>query len=202
MRLACSLSAGWIPAGAGETTVRLIRCSPTRVDPRGGGGDMRGQWTNSPASGGSPRGRGRHWCLVARAPGLGWIPAGAGETHRVIWAMVHDRVDPRGGGGDFVENLNYSAEAGGSPRGRGRLALDSVPCSHSGWIPAGAGETAARPRSCGATGVDPRGGGGDATGAIWATCAAGGSPRGRGRPRRRRSPAARAGWIPAGAGET
>ena len=132
----------------------------------------------------------------------GWIPAGAGETSRRPGGQRRGRVDPRGCGGDASRRFCASLFGGGSPRVRGRQARTGRRRCGRGWIPAGAGETRTAAPPGRRRRVDPRGCGGDITDALLPVLARGGSPRVRGR---RRDPPGvwrRAGWIPAGAGET
>ena len=193
---------GWIPAGAGETP-QIVACRPScRVDPRGGGGDPPAAPKPSAAMGGSPRGRGRRRHRLPPRDGGGWIPAGAGETRRPAAYRARPGVDPRGGGGDRQEFLRCTSATGGSPRGRGRLEIVEEALAGSGWIPAGAGETRPSRERPAPSRVDPRGGGGDTSVNVRLPPDQGGSPRGRGRRREDADGRLRAGWIPAGAGET
>lgn len=85
--------------------------------------------------------RRRHVLAVMFGLGVGWIPAGAGETRSSISTTPAGRVDPRGCGGDFSMLEATDLAMGGSPRGRGRRLGPVVVARHLGWIPAGAGET-------------------------------------------------------------
>ena len=193
---------GWIPAGAGETSMptRATRCP--WVDPRGCGGDLNKPAPGEADQGGSPRVRGRLWSTGDGLSDSGWIPAGAGETGAARLSGGPFRVDPRGCGGDPLSLTSRSAIVGGSPRVRGRRISDMGTKLSEWWIPAGAGET---PRGIleklGAM-VDPRGCGGDLAGVAGAILHPGGSPRVRGRHATLKLSAAGFGWIPAGAGET
>ncbi len=193
---------GWIPAGAGETADSAVLATDCRVDPRGCGGDVpkTSEWMTR--TGGSPRVRGRPHRAHDAVDGLGWIPAGAGETLGLADIEDGHWVDPRGCGGDRVIRRCDRPTSGGSPRVRGRLRRPVDLSPRPGWIPAGAGETATCSAAAPARGVDPRGCGGDAGPPPKPSDAGGGSPRVRGRRRGTEPALAFRGWIPAGAGET
>ena len=114
-----------------------------------------------PIIGGSPRVRGRRLKEGKLILGIGWIPAGAGETstdrdnYRARW------VDPRGCGGDDSAAPIVRLSVGGSPRVRGRLSSPMVQEALLRWIPAGAGETSVARQCRPYPRVDPRGCGGD-----------------------------------------
>ncbi len=93
-----------IPAGAGETGVTGGRCVRRRVDPRGCGGDAGVLGTTRPVDGRSPRVRGRRYPPEDRRGGPGSIPAGAGETPGRTDAPSSGGVDPRGCGGDQLDD--------------------------------------------------------------------------------------------------
>ena len=98
---------GWIPAGAGETTISTTRQRPPRVDPRGCGGDGDRISSALRRRGGSPRVRGRPMPNVAFVREEGWIPAGAGETGADATPLFEPRVDPRGCGGDSIKPQRF-----------------------------------------------------------------------------------------------
>ena len=193
---------GWIPAGAGETPRKRMRGGMRRVDPRGCGGDAWLVCAKAGDEGGSPRVRGRLRYLARTTCSEGWIPAGAGETPAQQAAVGSVRVDPRGCGGDAPCRPRLSKRKGGSPRVRGRRELPARGFRLRGWIPAGAGETRRSCRRAWKSRVDPRGCGGDTPWLVTLPLTAGGSPRVRGRLMSLTASSARAGWIPAGAGET
>ncbi len=109
-----------IPAGAGETQRPATPTIPTRVDPRGCGGDRAKRRYRHARSGRSPRVRGRRRCGALFTHHPGSIPAGAGETKMYPPALSLVRVDPRGCGGDRSTRLAASLRQGRSPRVRGR----------------------------------------------------------------------------------
>ena len=152
---------GSIPAGAGETLLRIFFFIVAMVDPRGCGGDR--WWTNATASGRgrSPRVRGRQPLPTPAPPHERSIPAGAGETDHGQETGPSGWVDPRGCGGDHIVVFGVRTMEGRSPRVRGRLE-EHLKFSPLVWsIPAGAGETLDQCRTKHAQGVDPRGCGGD-----------------------------------------
>ncbi|CAN0500217.1 unnamed protein product, partial [Scytosiphon promiscuus] len=171
-------------------------------DPRGCGGDAYNAAPADDGRGGSPRVRGRLDIVARHRLCLGGIPAGAGETGRIVAVADDARGDPRGCGGDSQNPYQPETWKGGSPRVRGRQRGTGRGRSPPGGIPAGAGETAApafhRPRPRG----DPRGCGGDPYRRSNHDRSPGGSPRVRGRQAVTASIVVLKGGIPAGAGET
>ena len=192
----------WIPAGAGETIIAVTTEKPRKVDPRGCGGDAAPVNAPRENKGGSPRVRGRRlrWFVGIEWPG--WIPAGAGETRPVFISRPARKVDPRGCGGDVLEDLVGDLAEGGSPRVRGRRTPVFASWGRVGWIPAGAGETRDVRGVRWRRRVDPRGCGGDTRNPPFVLSGTGGSPRVRGRHYAMGAYPPIEGWIPAGAGET
>ncbi len=133
--------AGTIPARAGETSPACDTTLPGRDHPRARGGDPAAQDVEPRLAGPSPRARGRRDGDGDGADRVGTIPARAGETDGVcVWPGAF-RDHPRARGGDLAEQAMRVADAGPSPRARGRPP-GPLPCvSGGGTIPARAGET-------------------------------------------------------------
>ncbi len=192
---------GWIPAGAGEGIALNYGATAPRVDPRGCGGGLTYAARRQLIGGGSPRVRGRVFDRLDRFAERGWIPAGAGEGNFAQHTRTPGGVDPRGCGGGGAPCVRTSQARGGSPRVRGRVAGAHREDRRCGWIPAGAGEGDAVRLMLLGMRVDPRGCGGGAIANHGLVLRSGGSPRVRGRGRRRNPLVDSPGWIPAGAGE-
>ena len=152
--------------------------------------------------GSSPRGRGKPFRSIDNIFKVGLIPARAGKTSPTDEMPPPPAAHPRAGGENESTAAAKGISQGSSPRGRGKLRLDSVARGPAGLIPARAGKTADEMRITLPTQAHPRAGGENTppTGAL--VCVTGSSPRGRGkrRPRRART------WcwrlIPARAGKT
>ena len=131
---------GLIPAGAGQTPVRVRGLSPPTAHPRRCGADRDREVVIQFSLGSSPQVRGRRAGGRERAAGPGLIPAGAGQTVAAVRAVPAAGAHPRRCGAD-----------------PGALRAVAV---WVGLIPAGAGQTgsgrfprcprAAHPRRCGA----------------------------------------------------
>ena len=151
---------GSIPARAGEP---LRVPGPDRkigVHPRAGGGTMSMSTSATTIRGPSPRGRGNHPDGDHAHPGLGSIPARAGEPFHGQLRRVAGKVHPRAGGGTRASADPVAAGAGPSPRGRGNLPPTRKPSGGSGSIPARAGEPRAIIPGPARSRVHPRAGGG------------------------------------------
>ena len=193
---------GPIPAGAGETHCRVTISKRLGAYPRGRGGNEPILAFAAIDRGLSPRARGKRRQRSLSASWSGPIPAGAGETDRVINDIKTNGAYPRGRGG----NTNYTGEQkavlGLSPRARGKHNAAPSSADYSGPIPAGAGETyspATRTQWCRAY---PRGRGGNFSRFRSLSCPLGLSPRARGKLAEDSRQPRGCGPIPAGAGET
>ncbi len=167
-----------------------------------GGGDRPLRRSARPASGRSPRGRGRQGERRADCLRRWSIPAWAGETGGARRKGRGDQVDPRVGGGDLAQSRSNSSIRGRSPRGRGRPRARSRRSATPRSIPAWAGETMLPAWPGGSTSVDPRVGGGDGSASHESIIELGRSPRGRGRRQRIVAGGVDQRSIPAWAGET
>ena len=134
--------------------------------------------------------------------GLMPIPAWAGETTLLRISLCKMWVYPRVGGGNSVVCPQRQCIQGLSPRGRGKLHREQIHAEPRRSIPAWAGETWRQQRVLERIMVYPRVGGGNNVSAICVEIAMGLSPRGRGKPAYPARRCARAGSIPAWAGET
>ena len=109
----------------------------------------------------SPRGRGKHIAAIAAALIPRSIPAWAGETIVCDADFCKRTVYPRVGGGNTKSYLGMIAQAGLSPRGRGKPPRGIMAPLWTGSIPAWAGETIALTAIIDIIRVYPRVGGGN-----------------------------------------
>ena len=106
------------------------------------------------------------------------------------------------GGGNSGQQDHCPGFDGLSPRGRGKLNPGRGRITGIGSIPAWAGETHPTPGPYPRPSVYPRVGGGNFSLTSWGLCAAGLSPRGRGKRKLFNGYSRKKGSIPAWAGET
>ena len=114
------LSAGSIPAWAGETRAVPAFPFPAEVYPRVGGGNSCRLVLAAPIRGLSPRGRGKLGRRRRIDGELRSIPAWAGETACCTACWASATVYPRVGGGNDIRHGGRHYCAGLSPRGRGK----------------------------------------------------------------------------------
>ncbi len=195
------VSAGSIPAGAGEPPWRCPARAQRRVDPRGSGGASGTDIVLGTTTGRSPRERGSRRTAVCRAGQAGSIPAGAGEPRRALARCWPCGVDPRGSGGAHDQVPAIGPVVGRSPRERGSPRYRRRSSGRPGSIPAGAGEPNRGPGMSDPPGVDPRGSGGAEANRPAAAYGPGRSPRERGSLLESSVRNTVNGSIPAGAGE-
>ena len=215
------ISAGSIPAGAGEPRDTDLRGDNTWVYPRGRGGTSMSMAIPARALGLSPRARGNLDDLIpaelvsgsipagagephpsARSSPSPWVyPAGAGEPRKATDAAPPPGVYPRGRGGTAPFGAVFAFALGLSPRARGNPADDSGAARSRGSIPAGAGEPGSSSRRAGSGRVYPRGRGGTFGYILRAAFSQGLSPRARGNRKANNIGNWVDGSIPAGAGE-
>ena len=149
-----------IPAGAGQTSVRIPPLNRGGAHPRGCGADRITVTATGCDGGSSPRVRGRPVAGGVRAEDAGLIPAGAGQTRPSQAASWCPTAHPRGCGADTRDYQLVPLHDGSSPRVRGRPKFVTGQLTREGLIPAGAGQTtqesdshpsqSAHPRGCGA----------------------------------------------------
>ncbi len=191
-----------IPAWAGKTDCGGSLHIKTPGHPRVGGENC--CLVGNPRSnrGPSPRGRGKLsppfvWVVSRRA-----IPAWAGKTHTSHFAQVFSAGHPRVGGENSRQRRRTAPESGPSPRGRGKLARRRGRRGRGRAIPAWAGKTESGLCGRGNSAGHPRVGGENLSTVRDWILKHGPSPRGRGKRRKRGSPAGLFRAIPAWAGKT
>ena len=152
--------------------------------------------------GSSPRWRGRHGAVHHLRQSAGLIPALAGTTagcSPISWTRW---AHPRAGGDDALSRSDKIAEAGSSPRWRGRLSVWQPSRLARGLIPALAGTTASMTMAARRDSAHPRAGGDDTFPDASKVRPQGSSPRWRGRRSTSRPAVSAPGLIPALAGTT
>ena len=130
-----------------------------RAHPRVCGENQSERRIANPATGSSPRVRGKHTTVVPPALDERLIPACAGKTESSTRALPRSGAHPRVCGENPSNASPRSFECGSSPRVRGKLALTALDAPPRRLIPACAGKTAssrvrrkalpAHPRVCG-----------------------------------------------------
>ena len=135
------LSAGIIPAHAGNTFCRIYGFAPPRDHPRACGEHMPEDCELHPTEGSSPRMRGTHagWSAVHRHRGI--IPAHAGNTIDTWQALKASWDHPRACGEHAFDEVSGDRYEGSSPRMRGTRQNDTPNNHENGIIPAHAGNT-------------------------------------------------------------
>ncbi len=154
-----------------------------------------------PLAGLSPRVRGNPTEEFSAKVQIRSIPAGAGEPLEIQAFRYTSRVYPRGCGGTFTKNAQWTQTAGLSPRVRGNRAYTIDEALNQRSIPAGAGEPSCYCHQPSATQVYPRGCGGTLCTLFDYPSSGGLSPRVRGNRLCQRGNAQYGRSIPAGAGE-
>ena len=196
------VSAGSIPACAGETSARRRPARSPRVHPRVCGGNIGRRPDTVINPGPSPRVRGKRQVAAARHFELGSIPACAGETSSPPASPPRAGVHPRVCGGNRYFGFSRRRRRGPSPRVRGKHAERGSGARARGSIPACAGETWRSGTGPRASRVHPRVCGGNTSSRTALPPCAGPSPRVRGKPGRPDSRPMGVRSIPACAGET
>ena len=196
-----SIRARYIPALAGEPAPVRPTCRPHSVHPRARGGTHDLIFPRADVWGTSPRSRGNPGRPRSRGARRRYIPALAGEPHRLDATPSCPRVHPRARGGTADTSGSVSAAVGTSPRSRGNPSRSRPGGTTCGYIPALAGEPRRSATCVGSFKVHPRARGGTERILGLSLVVRGTSPRSRGnRPGRRLRPAGQ-GYIPALAGE-
>ena len=152
--------------------------------------------------GSSPRGRGKRKSNSYVLGVRGLIPAWAGKTSLVRWAIPSRWAHPRVGGENWHVPSWTASPPGSSPRGRGKHKYVGYRGGRPGLIPAWAGKTASTYRAQSAPGAHPRVGGENAGSNRGANRGLGSSPRGRGKHATAPEVALMGRLIPAWAGKT
>ncbi len=193
---------GSIPAHAGETTASRSRSPTGTVYPRPCGGNRRSGPSGTGTGGLSPPMRGKLVRVHDHPPGRRSIPAHAGETAPRSPRTITRSVYPRPCGGNCPFAPIVLATHGLSPPMRGKLTLPASSRRYAGSIPAHAGETGAACAICNPSRVYPRPCGGNNGLSPRLSQVRGLSPPMRGKLVTQVGGYARAGSIPAHAGET
>ena len=193
---------GLIPARAGKTTTRRRRSRGRTAHPRACGENIASALKNVPATGSSPRVRGKPVSRRSMTWERGLIPARAGKTSRPRRSRTCGTAHPRACGENQGRHDRLSEARGSSPRVRGKRFGHLVEVLDAGLIPARAGKTSVRtamaaffrahPRACGENTSTPTG---------WIN-PRGSSPRVRGKLLVVGAAVVIAGLIPARAGKT
>ena len=132
---------GIIPACAGNTLGRLMRCRLMWDHPR-----MRGEHVFNFGvlffcMGSSPHARGTHRREGVHRDGTGIIPACAGNTGNLLRRIFDAGDHPRMRGEHYPVRKRCEYGRGSSPHARGTLQLYEMDAEHEGIIPACAGNT-------------------------------------------------------------
>ena len=170
----------FIPAWAGNSSLRKHVMPAPTVHPRVGGEQGPDRQRVAFPFGSSPRGRGTAGAPPPDPPQRRFIPAWAGNRPPTPSTTCPTTVHPRVGGEQIHRNQLIAVSDGSSPRGRGTGAVDRVSASRGRFIPAWAGNRAAVTSSISWATVHPRVGGEQMNIVRQAHSEVGSSPRGRG----------------------
>ena len=132
----------------------------------------------------------------------GLIPAWAGKTVSPYVNVIVQSAHPRVGGENALGKFISCLHAGSSPRGRGKREDSNNRVGGCRLIPAWAGKTMTANSAVTDTKAHPRVGGENGVSHEIGCGVVGSSPRGRGKPIRRRARHTRGRLIPAWAGKT
>ena len=193
---------GLIPAWAGKTSSSRANRGRSSAHPRVGGENVMRPGRGAKPPGSSPRGRGKRKSNSYVLGVRGLIPAWAGKTSLVRWAIPSRWTHPRVGGENWHVPSWTASPPGSSPRGRGKHKYVGYRGGRPGLIPAWAGKTASTYRAQSAPGAHPRVGGENAGSNRGANRGLGSSPRGRGKHATAPEVALMGRLIPAWAGKT
>ena len=171
-----------IPACAGEASCETRFTGNQRVYPRVCGGSRQSARSPRPATGLSPRVRGKLRPGRPTVQSAGSIPACAGEARPAAAAPTAARVYPRVCGGSARLNASAAEDTGLSPRVRGKRRGGRIPSIERRSIPACAGEAVRRGRVAAMVEVYPRVCGGSLSRSERCPLRTGLSPRVRGKP--------------------
>ena len=191
-----------IPAWAGKTPLESLQENVAGAHPRVGGENTTPALSVTVSHGSSPRGRGKPYAASeARIHGR-LIPAWAGKTASLLFALAVVGAHPRVGGENVAKSSRPSTRDGSSPRGRGKHPVAGLVADSSGLIPAWAGKTRSARQNRYNTQAHPRVGGENGLGDGLQVPNGGSSPRGRGKPHEEAPLAWQGRLIPAWAGKT
>ncbi len=131
----------FIPAGAGNTFLRLVLAFLAAVYPRWRGEHDFFEVEYGSQPGLSPLARGTRRFQRSRSPCRRFIPAGAGNTFSMPLFMPPNAVYPRWRGEHKSPTFSPLSPAGLSPLARGTRHKDVLRAIRNRFIPAGAGNT-------------------------------------------------------------
>ena len=133
---------GLIPAWTGKTSRASTWPTTGASHPRMDGENLMRWRVSGPATGLSPRGRGKQTIEEGDFLVFRLIRARAGKTEQSSGQPHSWPAHPRAGGENDVSACSRSARAGSSPRGRGKRGFVDTNRHVEGLIPARAGKTA------------------------------------------------------------
>jgi len=139
---------GSSPRVRGRQKVWRCKQKPARAHPRVCGADPQRVIEGLQGQGSSPRVRGRRWPVRHGQYPRGLIPACAGQTPGWPGPRSWRRAHPRVCGADTWAPIPIKAQAGSSPRVRGRQRVVNPRQQEAGLIPACAGQTLGDQRCC------------------------------------------------------
>ncbi len=192
----------FIPAGAGNTFVKIGCIGEVTVHPRWCGEHLAFVVAITMNAGSSPLVRGTQLRQIGGPVEMRFIPAGAGNT---LVSKILSRVSsvhPRWCGEHFRMAIDDGPDRGSSPLVRGTPAGSSGRASGMRFIPAGAGNTDRSRSTTAQSPVHPRWCGEHAVSVTPITSVAGSSPLVRGTRLFPIPSLMRSRFIPAGAGNT
>ena len=192
----------FIPAGAGNTSWGEFERRLHAVHPRRRGEHLRLLKPFLSLAGSSPQARGTPQMQANALQANRFIPAGAGNTQRVLAGVQRYTVHPRRRGEHSMVNCLLIWTDGSSPQARGTPHRGSREGAAIRFIPAGAGNTLVDPSSGNIFAVHPRRRGEHELWAAVARFNLGSSPQARGTPKSGQSYHRPYRFIPAGAGNT
>ena len=174
---------GLIPAWTGKTSRASTWPTAGASHPRVDGENLMRWHVSGPATGLSPRGRGKRTNSHDHKTDWGLIPARAGKTR--MPRRTHSRLTahPRAGGENVRVRRSILSTQGSSPRGRGKLEGSCACFAGLRLIPARAGKTRPRRSSHRSCRAHPRAGGENHAARARSRRTSGSSPRGRGKRR-------------------
>ncbi len=131
----------FIPASAGNTSIRHHRNKENSVHPRERGEHPTRCLAQHILHGSSPRARGTLQSRNTHGPGNRFIPASAGNTAGCTYGQQRRTVHPRERGEHSIPSIPGIRPTGSSPRARGTLTVRPWSRSPVRFIPASAGNT-------------------------------------------------------------
>ena len=152
-----------IPAWAGKTSTSHGCARRKPAHPRVGGENVITTSAGGVRPGSSPRGRGKRTSTRLQNHVHGLIPAWAGKTFSQRQCSQTESAHPRVGGENTVIGADLFADAGSSPRGRGKRSASMRRTLSLRLIPAWAGKTSGAVLSLALSRAHPRVGGENAS---------------------------------------